>query len=232
MRRLALNGRLINPYTIFRRIANRAVEDMGAYFDELHTGARISITQQDATKLRVPTRRIDAVVTSPPYHGAVDYYRRHQLEMFWLDLTRTQAERQQLLPGYIGRSRPSMRHPFLRYGSIGSSEAARLERRIRAMDTVRANAFKHYCVAMDKVFNRLARVLRPNTPVVLVVGHSSWNGYQLNTSKLFEELSHPAFSMVDHLWYPVKNRYMSYSRHNDANIDREYVLVLERTNDG
>lgn len=48
------------------------------------------------------------------------------------------------------------------------------------------------------------------------------------TSKLFVELAGPSMVLAEHLWYPVTNRYMSYSRHNDASIDKEYVLVFKR----
>jgi hypothetical protein len=45
---------------------------------------------------------------------------------------------------------------------------------------------------------------------------------------LFVELAGPTISLAEHLWYPVVNRYMSYARHNGANIDREYVLVFKK----
>jgi hypothetical protein len=41
----------------------------------------------------------------------------------------------------------------------------------------------------------------------------------------------PWFDAVDYYSYPVRNRYMSYSRHNGATIDREYVLVFSRRSD-
>jgi hypothetical protein len=232
MKRLDEKGRLVNPFALFRRTANRAIMDMEAYAAKLEAVPSVSVLRQDATRLNLPGRTVDAVITSPPYHGAVDYYRRHQLEMFWLGLTTNQDERLALLQDYMGRPRLSTLHPFVRQHEIEQVRAAALERRIRKVDGVRADAFKHYCVAMTKVFDRLGRVLRPGRPAVLVVGHSSWNGDQLNTSKLFAELAHPHFTLNEQLWYPVRNRYMSYSRHNQASIDREYVLVMERTNAG
>ena len=223
-------GRVINPFELFEIAAWRAIDDMATYAKAVDRKSRIRVSQQDATSLRKPVDLYDAVITSPPYHGAVDYYRRHQLEMFWLRLTATQNERLELLPRYIGRPWPSAGHPFVWAENLpeGSATAA-VERRIRKEHSKRANAFKHYAVAMTKVFERLARVLEPGSPAVLVVGHSSWNGDNLNTSKLFAELASPHFRLKDRLAYPVKNRYMSYTRHNDASIDREYVLVLERT---
>lgn len=230
MRKLDDEGRLVNPFQRFRRAAKRALDDMESYAGAVDPDSRVHVRRQDATELASPRVKYDAVITSPPYHGAVDYYRRHQLEMFWLDLTKTQGERLDLLSQYIGRPWPPARHPFVKEAEILSARAATLERRIRRTHEQRANAFKHYVVAMTRVFERLAVTLRPGSPAVLVVGHSSWNGDNLNTSQLFAELASPHFGLKDRLWYPVKNRYMSYSRHNAANIDREYVLVFERSN--
>jgi hypothetical protein len=81
---------------------------------------------------------------------------------------------------------------------------------------------------MHLVFEQLSKVLRSGSPAVFVLGHSTWNGSELDTSELFEELSAPWFKPIDYYSYPVANRYMSYSRRNGASIDREYVVVFSR----
>jgi SAM-dependent methyltransferase len=223
-------GRVVDPFALFETATRRAIRDMGAYHEAADPDARIRAKSADATTLRRHLRRgADAVITSPPYHGAVDYYRRHQLEMFWLDLTRSQDDRLDLLQHYIGRPKVSARHPFVANDALVTPKAKRLESRIRRVDEKRADALKHYCVAMQCVFSELAHLLRSGSPVLMIVGHSGWNGDSLNTSDLFAELSAPDFHLDEQLWYPVRNRYMSYSRHNGASIDREFVLVLRRT---
>jgi len=72
--------------------------------------------------------------------------------------------------------------------------------------------------------------MRAGSPAVLVVGHSSWNNSKIPTTELFGEIAGSAFTLREVLWYPIKNRYMSYSRHNGADINREYVLAFYRTN--
>ena len=63
---------------------------------------------------------------------------------------------------------------------------------------------------------------------MFVIGKSAWNGMNLPSGELFAEVAGDRFRLVERLWYPVKNRYMSYHRHNGANINREHVLVFER----
>jgi hypothetical protein len=81
---------------------------------------------------------------------------------------------------------------------------------------------------MGMVFEQLSERLPSHAPGVFVLGHSQWNGEQIPTDKLFAEIAAPSFKLDETLSYPVKNRYMSYSRHNAASIDMEHVLVLRK----
>lgn len=84
-------------------------------------------------------------------------------------------------------------------------------------------------VGMRRTFEQLALILPAHMPAVLVVGKSEWNGEKLPSTDLFCELGERLFHLDDSFSYPVKNRYMSYSRRNVADINREYVLVFRRT---
>lgn len=224
-------GRRVDPYGIFARKLRRAFADIAAYHAVRSTGAQSRAVWADATD-PLPLARgetVDAIITSPPYHGAVDYYRRHQLEMFWLGHTTTQADRLALLDRYIGRPHVPQRHRFVLNTDLALwPGAAAVEQEIRAVSGRRADEFRHYCVAMARALKAMADVLPDGAPAVLIVGHSRWNGQELKTSDLIAELASPRMELDQLLWYPVRNRHMSYGRHNGANIDREYVLVLRR----
>jgi hypothetical protein len=64
--------------------------------------------------------------------------------------------------------------------------------------------------------------------VLFVVGHSSWNGDQIPTTQPLTELAAPDFRLGELLHHPVRNRYMSYTRMNGADINTEHVFVLKR----
>jgi predicted RNA methylase len=223
-------GRIINPFALWEVATKRAIRDMAAFRERASRDVRIRTRQADVTelsrRLRGPT---DAVITSPPYHGAVDYYRRHQLEMYWLGLTTSHDERLRLLQRYIGRTKVAARHPLLQTSYDLPANENQVEARMRTASPVRADAFRHYCLAMARAFAELGSLLRRGTPALFVVGHSTWKDAPLNTSDLFAELAHPLFELSQVLDYPVKNRYMSYARRNGASIDKEFVLVMRRT---
>ncbi len=228
MRRLDAEGRIINPFALFRRATQKAlaaVAEVNALVDKETPSPAVSLA--DATTSR-PPEQVDAVITSPPYHNAVDYYRRHQLEMFWLDLTPSQTERLALKPRYIGAPRTPAAHPALSLAWSPTTAAAQWERAMAAENEQRARDFRAYMSMMNQVFMNLGAVLEPGSPLVFVVGRSTWNGDAIPTDSLFVELSDSLFSLDQHLTYPVRNRYMSYSRRNGADINEEHVLVLRR----
>lgn len=230
MLRLDEEGRVVDPFALMRKAVRRGIVAVEAWVAALQDRDAPLVLEGDATtEVAGLPAKVDAVITSPPYHNAVDYYRRHQLEMFWLGMTRDQTSRLELLPHYIGRPRIRASHPLLAEPWPTAGLAAEWERDIAAVSAQRATDFRHYLLAMSRVMRRVAERTDEGAPVVMVVGQSAWNGGQIPTVSLFEEISKPWFETSSTLWYPVRNRYMSYTRHNGANIDREHVVVLRRS---
>lgn len=222
-------GRVVNPFELLRRAVERALDDVEAFQGKLQPGVQLSASQGDATALSsYVVDPADVVITSPPYNVAVDYYRRHLLEMYWLGFTKDHDERLALLPKYIGRHQVPQRHPYVANGAVTTPLVKTWDAEIRQAHQRRADAFKHYVVAMGKAMEEISKSLKAGGRALFVVGQSRWNGKTIPTDALFVELAGSSMKLVDHLWYPVSNRYMSYSRHNGANIDKEYVLVFQK----
>ena len=222
-------GRTVNPFALFERVASRSLDDMEQFVEKTDPLVGARSVWADATELghRIRTP-VDLVVTSPPYHNAVDYYRRHTLEMYWLDLVASHDERLALLPRYIGRPKIPQGHRFVAGAEVTTALAKRWEKRIRLENEERANAFRHYMVSMRLSLEQIGSLLEKGRSAIFVLGKSSWNGEEIPTTRLFEELCAGVFSLCDTYWYPLRNRYMSYSRQNGASIDREYVMVLRK----
>lgn len=228
MKSLDTSGRLINPFLLFFRAAEKGLSDVKAYWKASTPASAVSVFQADATSLSSRMRKkVDAVITSPPYYSAVDYYRRHQLEMFWLGLTKTQSERLALLPRYIGRSSVRKRDPRLQRIEELGPLSTHWHKQIRTISRDRANVFLHYMLSMKDVFRQLSQVIRSEGLAIFVLGHSKWNGSRLPTSDLLLEMAQGSFQLMERQWYPVRNRYMSYNRRNGASIDKDYVLVMQ-----
>ena len=229
MKRKEALGRTIDPFRLFERSIIKALSAVSEYRRKLDDNSTVSAKQGDARHLSSTIRRnFDAIITSPPYHTAVDYYRRHKLEMFWLGFTKTQENRLDLMRSYVGRSTIPQKDLYLPHEHQLGIIATDWESKMRTSSIGRANAFRHYAVSMKLAFRQFARRLKDDKPMVMVVGNSKWNGSEIPTAELFAELAAPDLVLTDRLWYPVKNRYMSYSRRNGASIDKEYVLVMRK----
>ncbi len=229
IKRLDENGRIINPFYLFESALAKNFTSLISFVENRQNKIETSVYKCNALLL---TRRIhnpiDLVVTSPPYHNAVDYYRRHTLETFWLRLVSSQEERVKLRRLYIGSSATAYKNYLIQKNQM-STLILDWNKKISEYSQQRANQFLHYMVDMKRVFKNLSHVMNSGNKAVFVVGHSKWNGDELPTSDLFAELAKPFFALSDIKSYPIKNKYMSYSRHNGANINTEYVLVFKRT---
>ncbi|MFJ8609963.1 TRM11 family SAM-dependent methyltransferase [Streptomyces sp. NPDC093675] len=228
MKRKDEAGRYINPFALLRSSFKKCLSATAEYRRQLPIEAPEPVVLQgNAMDFRVG-EEVDMVLTSPPYHNAVDYYRRHQLEMFWLGHTLNQDDRLELLPRYIGRPHVAAKDPLLKRDWSPGEIVGEWEEKMRVENPSRAADFRHYVTAMSSAFQRLSETLSVGSKALFVVGHSRWKGQEIPTGDIYEEISSDSFSLKEKLSYPIANRYMSYSRHNSASIDEEYVLVMQR----
>lgn len=227
MRRKDAAGRLIDPFTLFSKAVRSRLGAVEEFKRAVGRGVVTRVSQLDATNMASRIRRkFDLILTSPPYHNAVDYYRRHTLETYWLGFAETHQERLRIRQQYIGRSQVSSNHSLVRNGTIAGEQAQRWHAIMGESSPQKAASFKHYIVAMQDSLGQMARLLNPRGKLVLVVGNSSWQGLPLPTSALLEEAAAQWYKKAEEYWYPISNRYMSYQRRNGADIAKEVVLVL------
>ncbi len=236
MKRLDKLGRRIDPFQLFEEKVEREIKGMKELWENVKhakgktgPGVRVKIRRADATALsRVVSKGVaDVVITSPPYNAAVDYYRRHMLEMYWLGLVKSHDDRLELAPRYLGREGVRETNHRLRW-KAESEYIKRLLKHAEKVSPKRARALRHYSASMDRVLEEMAKALKSKGKAVVVVGNSKWNGRRVRPTRLLEELAGERFKVIERLSYTTQNRYMSFSRHNGANVNREHVLVLEK----
>ena len=231
MRMLEKRGRRIDPFGLFQTAIMRSLNDWEEYEGQKNGGCyTVEVRQADAMRIRRHVRRnVDVIITSPPYHQAVDYYRRHTLEMFWLRLVSDRDDRLRLRSRYIGRHGVSKSDPMARPSANRSALAREWETKLEAGSASRANDFRHYISAMSKSVDGLATRLKSGGKAVFVLGmNTTSGGLKIPSIDIFEEIASSHLRLRSKYWYPVMNRYMTYARRNGANIDKEYVLVYEK----
>jgi SAM-dependent methyltransferase len=228
MKKLDARGRRIDPFDLFERRVTRELAGMRELWQNARP-CRVRIQRGDATELTRRIRRatIDVVITSPPYNTAVDYYRRHTLEMYWLGMVKSHEDRLKLATRYLGRFQIRQSNPKLRC-TFESAYINRLIAHAGSVSAAQQRAVIHYCASMGRSLEHIANVLKPSGRAVLVVGNSKWNGRRVRATKLLSELAQARFDVCDILTYTTRNRYMSYQRRNGADVNREYALILKK----
>jgi DNA modification methylase len=171
-------------------------------------------------------RGFPLVITSPPYCSAVEYGRRHQLEMYWLRLVEDAAQRVELCHSYIGRRLVRSRDwdKDVMFGIKG------LDTTVNAIAGINANkgrTIRHYFYAIQQALAGLARVIRPTGTFICVIGDSTCCNLPIRTSDFLVELMSDVFTLRNRFSYALRNHYMQYGLWNGHGIKTEHVLVFK-----
>jgi hypothetical protein len=230
MKRLIESGRYVNPFQHFRERVRKSINQTDIFCQQYSNGVRAEVVLNDAScTTKALSSPYDVVITSPPYLSAVDYYRRHTLEMYWADLVSSHEKRLSLLPSYIGRTRVANKHiSNFTWAHLPNS----IQNELSMFSEIRRdqqNALIHYFGNMRQSMLNLLSGFRTDSRgrIIIVIGASKFAGVPVNTPKLMARLVEDQLRVVDHLAYDLKNRYMSYKRRNGADIAVEHVLVFE-----
>jgi DNA modification methylase len=150
---------------------------------QLKTNGTVAmIIAGDARALPIGDEAIDLIVTSPPYANAIDYMRAHKFSLVWLG--RSIPELSELRSKYIGSER------------IGHMPADSLPNRpqtiiqqLRQRDNKKASILLKYLNEMKAVLSEMYRVLRQNSPAIVVVGTSVMRGLDVQTHHCLADIA-------------------------------------------
>lgn len=166
-------------------------------------------------------------ITSPPYCNAVEYARRHKLEMYWLNLVPDTNSHAALSRSYIGyRNLAGRRANQLRRFGIRKLDRTLTE--ISNSGMARAISLERYFSSMQEFFYELGRIMQKKANVVCVIGNSTCAGIDVPTSDIVVELASDHFSLRSTFRYAIQNHHMQYGLRNGNGIREEVVLAFRR----
>lgn len=185
-------------------------------------------------------RHIDLVVTSPPYIKAIDYIYNQMIELFWIgdlfDLQTQQLQnhkkRQYIGTKQIPKSDYILYSPFESLLSI--SELDKNLQQIYLHD--KKNGHKHsyvvykYFLELENHLLGMAKILKPGTHYIMVVGDSNVSNLFINTSEFLIKIAgRNGFSLTNKWGYKIKNRFMRFDRKGRGGmIDIDWVLDFQK----
>ena len=144
----------------------------------------------DARSMPLRNEVIDLIVTSPPYANAIDYMRAHKFPLVWLG--KSVIHLTQLRAQYIGAEK------------INGTQYAKLPDKTEAIigqlekhDRKKSSVLRKYFSEMKAVLAEMYRVLRQDSPAVVVVGPSMMRGIDVQTHHCLAEIAQETgFSVI------------------------------------
>jgi DNA modification methylase len=173
---------------------------------------------------------VDLIVTSPPYSTAIEYYRRHKLELVWLAEKTGLATFQDVRDHshhYIGRYMATVKFTV---DGQGSQQLSTLLDKVGGKSRDRARAISTYFQEMNSAFNRMSLALREGGVAGVVIGDSTTGGLTVPTADIYLDLAMKNnLKLKKRFSYVIRNRIMQFARKDHGGkIDFEHVLVFEK----
>ena len=157
-------GRHHDPFLLFAKVAARfvaATEDLRSRLPDGAESHRVRLGDARTARVR---QKVDAVVTSPPYLSAQDYYRSSKLELAVIGEDASSAS---LGPKIIGSGRGKLRQMGFGCDELPQQKVlAQLERRDRRARRLVDN----YLEDMQHVLDRVAEGLKDQGRCCIVIG--------------------------------------------------------------
>lgn len=176
-----------NPdaYLAFERIVNRNIQKMEQFRRACTQNPKkpVILHEDSRNKTSVPSRKIDLIITSPPYGDSrttVAYGQFSRLSLQWL--------------GYDGEATSIDKISL--GGKISKDSETELDSlslkttidKIAEIDEKRAKEVMAFYVDLDKCFNEMDRVTHSESVVCIVVGNRTVKGVNIPTDEITSEL--------------------------------------------
>lgn len=225
--------RKINVYKVFFTKVDFEVQNMSELWEAYkECGNKVSVKIFEGNVIDVLQGKkkafedVSLVITSPPYCRAVEYSRRHYLELYWLGFVENQSAHISLTHSYIGRKLVRLAD----WDDKTKFDIPRLDdtiKKVQLVDMSKGRTVKHYFHSMDSFFENLAAAIPPRTNIVCVVGNSVCCKVPIDTSSFISALSSQYFDLKNEFSYAIRNHHMQYGLWNGDGIKQEHVLILK-----
>jgi DNA modification methylase len=173
-------------------------------------------------------KKVDFIITSPPYINAQDYFRSYKLELWWLGLA-TPEEIRHLNKRAIGTENIS----GYNYNSVPKSEISLLNtilNKIWRINKKKSYIVYNYFENMKNIFKEFYNVLKTGGHFCLVTGCNTICRVKIPTYKILTHIAEDnGFKLVEIGKDEIRNRSLPPARnHNGGIIKEEWITVFRK----
>ena len=194
--------------------------------NDLPDSTKAKLIGSDAKKINL-RRKIDLVVTSPPYMFAMEYFRSMRLENFWLngglgDIYKEMARKS------INSELQSKLVKKIQY--TGIFEIDHLVETVYKQSALRGLRSSQYFYDMQSIMCKLHRIIASGGYCAMVVGNSKVLENRVQLNKLIRLMGiNAGFIFEQEMQDEIKSHRLMTKRSNQTNkINREYIVLLKK----
>lgn len=221
------------PFKLFESKARSwilAEHEYATRRSQLQDGLRVEVFHGDSRSLSslLTGRRVDAVVTSPPYLNAQDYYRASKLQLFALGHL-SPLELRELSRTLVGSDRILKEDANL-HAELPSPLANAVRLALAARSEKSATVFTKYVLDMFRILGEIHRVLRDGSYCAIVSAYNLVCDISIPTPRVIVQLAaERGFRLKECYKDRIRDRWVPTIRngHNGV-IDEEHLLVFQK----
>jgi DNA modification methylase len=227
-------GRHFDPFKIFESKAREWISIEREFEDRMRNNghtyeSRVLEGDTRALSSLLPDQQVDAIVTSPPYVNAQDYYRASKLELFTLGITPPEKLKE-LSRQLVGSDRIHAEQSLV-CDTMPSCLAQELRDDLAVRNRKNACVFAKYVLDMSVCFGQIHEVLRDTGHCAIVSGYNLISGIAVPTHEVLSELACDAgFELIDSYVDKIRDRWVPTIRngHNGV-IEYEYLMIFRKS---
>ena len=222
------------PSDVFRFAVDRATRGMESYASLRK--AAVTVQRGDAREW-LSHKKLDGIITSPPYIDSIDYVYNQMLEYYWLYefLGLESVDAVKILKNEpMGFRRNDVASGLDRLSSVSPLAAEVLEPRLARIQKASKKEAEHVVGYFEDFCEHLAATkqnLNKGSMYALAIGESLIRGVQIPTPTILAELFRSSgFEFVGSCSYIIKRHYMKFPRRsNSGKIDLDYIYCFRTT---
>lgn len=217
---------LNNLIELFEKSLTSNLVQMNQLMDETNNKFNAQIIGNDARKIRYH-KKIQLIITSPPYINAFDYVRTLRLENLWLGLE-TEANLLKIKREHIGTESFSVKELYDK--EIIDDIGLETMKKIKLKDNKRYMVVAKYFCDMKIHLNEAFKSLKKNGVYVLVVGNSKIRGVDVDTADILTRIAESVgFVLENKFGYLIQNHYLRIPRQGKGgHIKVDWVIILRK----
>lgn len=216
------------PITELSNIFYKYIDGMKE-FSKLNIQKKAMIVEGDALKVELD-KKVDLIITSPPYINAFDYGRTLRLENLWLGILSEEKLRNKK-KSYVGTEKIIVKEEEANLEILQDSILLRdYFERISQIDKRRALIVKKFFNDMKSNLIEMHRILQRGGYYCIVIGNSSIRDVKIESWKVIRDIALTVgYTVETYFNYIIQNPYIRIPRSGKGGkINSDYVLVLRK----